>query len=111
MMKKMISFLLLAIMLCSAALAEKTDRPVIDTSNVPVIPEGTLQAEVLPFTGNQTYAVYSAPDSKSIRGAKNRAPSVFSALWAVDNTAKLYYDTDSINDCEERIWTAKCSNI
>ena len=72
-MKKMISFLLLAIMLCSAALAEKTGKPAIDTSNVPVIPEGTLQAEVLPFTGNQTYAVYSAPDSKSIRGAKSRA--------------------------------------
>lgn len=72
-MKKTVFVFLILIMLFSAALAEKADKPVIDTSNVPLIPEGTFQAEVLPFTGNQTYAVYSAPDSKSIRGAKNRA--------------------------------------
>lgn len=72
-MKKTAFVFLVLIMLFSAALAEKTDKPAIDTSNVPVIPEGTLHAEVLPFTGNQTYAVYSAPDSKSLRGAKNRA--------------------------------------
>ena len=72
-MKRMISFFLLLILLCSTAAAETVKKKSIDTSNVPVIPDGTLSAEVLPFTGNQTYAVYSAPDGKSIRGAKNRA--------------------------------------
>ena len=72
-MKKTISFLIVLFILFSTALADQAEKKTIDTSNVPAIPEGTLQAEVLPFTGNQTYAVYSAPDNKSIRGAKDRA--------------------------------------
>ena len=60
-------------LLCGTALADTEKKSKIDTSNVPVIPEGTFSAEVLPFTGNQTYAVFSAPDKNSIRGAKNRA--------------------------------------
>ena len=44
-----------------------------DTASAPDIPQGTLNAEVTPFTPGQTYAVYSAPDSRSIRGAKGRA--------------------------------------
>ena len=72
-MKKIISLILMMVLLCSTALADTAKEKTIDTSNVPVIPEGTLSAEVLPFTGNQTYAVFSAPDKNSIRGAKNRA--------------------------------------
>lgn len=45
----------------------------MDTSNVPAIPAGSFSAEVIFFTGNKTYAVYSAPDTKSIRGAKGKA--------------------------------------
>ena len=44
----------------------------MDTSNVPAIRKAR-SAQVISFTGNQTYAVYSAPDKKSIRGAKSRA--------------------------------------
>ena len=72
-MKKIISIILMVMLLCGTALAETEKKSKIDTSNVPVIPEGTFSAEVLPFTGNQTYAVFSAPDKNSIRGAKNRA--------------------------------------
>ena len=72
-MKKTVSIILMFILLCSMALAETAQTRKVDVSNVPVIPEGTFTAEVLPFTGNQTYAVYSAPDAKSIRGAKGRA--------------------------------------
>ena len=32
-----------------------------------------ISAEVITFTGNQTYAVYSAPNKKSIRGANGKA--------------------------------------
>ena len=72
-MKRMISVFLLLLLLCSTATAEIAKKKSIDVRNVPVIPAGKLSAEVLPFTGNQTYAVYSAPDGKSIRGAKSRA--------------------------------------
>lgn len=72
-MKKIIFLILIMVLLCSTALADTAKEKTIDTSNVPAIPEGTLSAEVLPFTGNQTYPVFSAPDKNSIRGAKNRA--------------------------------------
>ncbi len=72
-MKKIISLILMMVLLCSNALADTAKEKTIDTSNVPAIPEGTLSAEVLPFTGDQTYPVFSAPDKNSIRGAKNRA--------------------------------------
>ena len=64
-MKKLIA-LLLALLTCFAA-------ALADTGSRPEIPQGTLNAEVMPFTPGQTYAVYSAPDSRSIRGAKGRA--------------------------------------
>ena len=71
MMKKLLSLLLLCVLLCPAAMADTLLT--MDTTKVPAIPEGTFSAEVISFTGNQTYAVYSAPDKKSIRGAKGRA--------------------------------------
>lgn len=61
------------LLLLSTALADTSEQPVPDASNAPVIPAGTLSASIVQFTSNQTYAVYSAPDSKSIRGAKGRA--------------------------------------
>ena len=67
MMKKLLCALLGMLLLLGTALAD------IDASNAPVIPTGTLSASIVQFTSNQTYAVYSAPDSKSIRGAKGRA--------------------------------------
>ena len=72
-MRKIISFILIMVLLCSTSLADTAKEKTIDTSSVPAIPEGTLSAKVLPFTGNQTYPVFSAPDKNSIRGAKNRA--------------------------------------
>lgn len=72
-MKKTLFLLLLAMAVFACALADDPAQNRIDTSNAPAIPEGTLSAQILPFTGDQTYAVYSAPDSKSIRGAKGRA--------------------------------------
>ena len=71
MMKKLLSLLLLCVLLCPAAMADTLLT--MDTTKVPAIPEGTFSAEVISFTGNQTYAVYSAPNKKSIRGAKGRA--------------------------------------
>lgn len=64
-MKKLMA-LLLALLTCFAA-------ALADTASAPDIPQGTLNAEVMSFTPGQTYAVYSAPDSRSIRGAKGRA--------------------------------------
>ena len=72
-MKKIISLILLLVLLCGAAAADSPKIITMDTSNVPEIPSGTLSAEVIAFSGNQTYAVYSAPDKKSIRGANGRA--------------------------------------
>ena len=72
-MKKLVSLILIMMLLCGTALADTGTVITMDTSNVPVIPEGTLSAEVISFTGNQTYAVYSAPTKKSIRGAKGKA--------------------------------------
>ena len=87
-MKRMIAFFLVLMLMTGCALADDgiviTDTPdasqtsaaqviTMDTTNVPEIPDGTFSAQVISFTGNQTYPVYSAPDKKSIRGAKNRA--------------------------------------
>ncbi|MBQ8162040.1 MAG: hypothetical protein IJ083_15040 [Clostridia bacterium] len=72
-MKKLLSLMLMLTLLCTTALADTGTVITMDTSNVPVIPEGTLHAQTITFTGNQTYAVYSAPTKKSIRGAKGRA--------------------------------------
>ena len=72
-MKKIISLVLTLLLLCGTALADTSKVITMDVSNVPTIPEGTLSAEVIAFSGNQTFAVYSAPDKKSIRGAKGKA--------------------------------------
>lgn len=85
-MKRMIAILFSLMLMVSCAFAEsnpqdvtqpqETKPPVevtMDTSNVPEIPDGSFSAQVISFTGNQTYPVFSAPDKKSIRGAKNRA--------------------------------------
>ena len=71
--KKAVTLILTLIMLCAIALADEPATTMIDTANVPSIPAGTLSASLVSFTSNQTYPVYSAPDSKSIRGAKGRA--------------------------------------
>ena len=73
MMKKLLCTLLGMLLLLGTALADTSEQTVPDASNAPVIPTGTLSASLVTFTSNQTYAVYSAPDSKSIRGAKGRA--------------------------------------
>ena len=72
-MKRLVTLFLILMLLCGNALADTGTVITMDTSNVPEIPEGTLSAEVISFTGNQTYAVFSAPTKKSIRGAKGRA--------------------------------------
>ena len=72
-MKKTISLILVLLLICGTAIADTSRVITMDTSNVPEIPAGTLSAQVIAFSGNQTYAVYSAPDKKSIRGAKGRA--------------------------------------
>lgn len=72
-MKRLITLILTLIMLYAIALADEPATTMIDTANVPSIPAGTLSASLVSFTSNQTYPVYSAPDSRSIRGAKGRA--------------------------------------
>ena len=42
-------------------------------SNPPKIPEGDFDAINVRFTGGQKYAVYAAPDEKSLRGAGGKA--------------------------------------
>lgn len=73
MMKKLLCALLGMLLLLGTALANTSEQTTPDSSNAPLIPAGTLSASLVTFTSNQTYAVYSAPDSKSIRGAKGRA--------------------------------------
>ena len=103
-MKKLVSLFLMLLLLCGTALAENATVSTVDTSNVPVIPEGTLSAQVIPFTGSQTYAVFSAPTKKSIRGAKGRA-RVSTNDWiqvfgAEDDWILVQYD---ISDKQNRI--------
>ena len=50
-----------------------TSEEAVDTSIVPEIPDGTLSAEVFGFDSGKVYAVYSAPDVKSIRGADGKS--------------------------------------
>ena len=84
-MKKVITvlFALLAVLsLMTGAIAEEqevnatitfTSDSSTETMYAPEIPAGTLSAEVFGFDGGQMYAVYSAPDVKSIRGANGKA--------------------------------------
>ena len=60
-MKRLVSLFLILMLLCGTALADTGTIITMDTTNVPEIPEGTLSAEVIPFTGNQTYAVFFRP--------------------------------------------------
>ena len=85
MMKKFVSLLMVLMMVfCSAvSLAETeaddekeitiTEEDVIDVSNVPEIPEGKLVAQMLDTERGKQYAVMSAPNNKSIRGANGKA--------------------------------------
>lgn len=72
-MKRLLSILLVTLLFIGTAFADTPEQTVPDSSNAPAIPAGTLSASLVTFTSNQTYAVYSAPDRKSIRGAKGRA--------------------------------------
>ena len=85
-MKKVLMTLMAVISaftLMNAALAEErevvaeititTGSDAQQTMNAPDIPEGTLSADVFGFDAEQMYAVYSAPDVKSIRGAGGRS--------------------------------------
>ena len=85
-MKKVLTALMALVMIlslvtCSFAEDESTVGAVItfeteDTVqgiDVPEIPAGTLSADVFGFDSNQVYAVYSAPDVKSIRGAGGKS--------------------------------------
>ena len=45
----------------------------MDSIAAPEIPIGSLSAEVFGFDAGQTYAVYSAPDVKSLRGAGGKS--------------------------------------
>ena len=103
-MKRFVSLFLILMLLCGTAMADNGTVITMDTTNVPEIPEGTLSAEVIPFTGNQTYAVFSAPTKKSIRGAKGRA-RVSTNGWiqvfgAEDDWILVQYD---ISDKQNRI--------
>ena len=73
-----------AITLMTASLAEEehqvaaeitftTGGEVLNGVDAPEIPEGTLSAEVFGFDAEQVYAVYSAPDVNSIRGAGGKS--------------------------------------
>lgn len=46
----------------------------------PAIPAGSLSAEVIKFSGGKKYAVYSAPDERSVRNANGKA-SVSTNDW------------------------------
>ena len=84
-MKKVITvlFALMTVLsLMTGAIAEEqevnatitfTSDSSAETMYAPEIPAGTLSAEVFGFDGGQMYAVYSAPDVKSIRGANGKA--------------------------------------
>lgn len=72
-MKRLLSILLVTLLFIGTAFADAPEQMAPDASNAPAIPAGTLSASLVTFTSNQTYAVYSAPDRKSIRGAKGRA--------------------------------------
>lgn len=85
MMKRFVSMLMVLMMVfCSAfctAMAETeedkeiviTDEDVIEESNIPEIPEGKFVAQQLDLAKGKQYAVMSAPNSKSIRGANGKA--------------------------------------
>ena len=84
-MKKVMMALLalatiLSLMTCAFAEEYEVAATITTTSEdaenalyAPEIPAGTLSAEVFGFDAGQMYAVYSAPDVKSIRGAGGKS--------------------------------------
>ena len=84
-MKKVLIVLMVlvaAVSLMSVSFAEEyevaaqittTSEGAEDSLDVPEIPAGTLSAEVFGFDSGKVYAVYSAPDVKSIRGAEGKS--------------------------------------
>lgn len=76
-MKKLSALCLAVLLLFSVAVADSSSDEIVITTGTsttaPAIPTGTLSASTVSFTANQVYPVYSAPSTKSIRGAKNRA--------------------------------------
>ena len=84
-MKKMMMVLLtlvtiLSLTICAVAEEYEVAATITTTSEdeanalyAPEIPAGTLSADVFGFDAGQMYAVYSAPDVKSIRGASGKA--------------------------------------
>ncbi len=85
-MKKMAMALITLIMIISLAIASfaesqevnanitfTTEDDPVQSMNAPAIPAGTLSADVFGFDAAQTYAVYSAPNVKSIRGAGGKS--------------------------------------
>ena len=120
-MKRLVTLFLILMLLCGTAMADNGTVITMDTTNVPEIPEGTLSAEVIPFTGNQTYAVFSAPTKKSIRGAKGRA-RVSTNDWiqvfgAEDDWILVQYDISDKHICggrskrESLRWQIICASI
>lgn len=71
-MKNCLACVLLIVILltCSVAFADGSASLL---KNPPTIPSGTMSADSVDFVSNKTYAVYSAPNSKSVRGANGRA--------------------------------------
>ena len=79
-MKKLMA-LMLALLTCFAA-------ALADTGSRPEIPQGTLNAEVTPFTPGQTYAVYSAPSDTSFRAANGKA------LLSTNDWVQVFFEED-----------------
>ena len=50
-----------------------TTSDTAQSMNAPEIPEGTLSVDIFGFDAGQMYAVYSAPDVKSLRGAGGKS--------------------------------------
>lgn len=84
MKRVMIGFMVLVTMfsLMSVSFAEEyevaaqittTSEDDANAMSAPEIPEGTFSAEVFGFDSGKTYAVYSAPDVKSVRGANGKS--------------------------------------
>ena len=85
-MKKLVMALIALVMILSltivsfsesyevnAEITFATEDDPVQGLGTPEIPTGTLSADVFGFDASQTYAVYSAPDIKSIRGAGGKS--------------------------------------
>lgn len=85
-MKKLVMALIALVMILSltivsfsesyevnAEITFTTEDDPVQGIGTPEIPAGTLSADVFGFDASQTYAVYSAPDIESIRGAGGKS--------------------------------------